>query len=47
MRILVSEITRLKDAGKGVILITHNFHLLDTITPDEILILQNGILSES
>lgn len=47
MRILVSEITRLKDAGKCVILITHNFHLLETITPDEILILQNGILSES
>lgn len=38
---------RWKQEGKCIVLITHNFHLLDILTPDEVLVMQKGALVSS
>ena len=40
--ILRQEIDRWHSQGKTIILITHNFHLLDTIDVDKIIIMKDG-----
>lgn len=47
LSILTQEMQRWKQEGKCIVLITHNFHLLDTLTPDEVLVMQKGALVSS
>ena len=42
--ILRQQIDTWNEAGKTIILITHNFHLLDTINVDKIIIMKDGII---
>ena len=42
--ILRQNIDKWHESGKTIILITHNFHLLDSIRVDNILIMKDGII---
>jgi Fe-S cluster assembly ATP-binding protein len=45
--ILVTEIRSLREKGKCIIMITHNFDLLDEVSPDRAIILQDGAIQKS
>ena len=42
VKLLSEEIIRLRKEEKTVIMITHNFHLLDTIEPDAVIVMSAG-----
>lgn len=44
LKLLAREVERLESLGKTVVMITHNFHLLDTIEPDTVCIMRQGRL---
>lgn len=44
IEILRQEIDKWRSAGKTIILITHNFHLLDSISVDKIMIMKDGLI---
>ena len=42
LQMLADKIQSWKAQGKSIIIITHNFHLLDTIEADKIVIMKDG-----